>query len=417
MDEKNEQPGFDNPAIQNRSSRIARLLAFSTTGLFFLAVCYTLSIAQDILIPVTAAVILSLLLQPATRLLGRAKIPEAIAAGVVVFAVFAVLSVGVFFLADPAAKWISSMPDVVAEVQEKIKEPIEEIKDAKEAVEEMVDETKGNTAGKVSSLVKSDTPPQRGHGEPSRVSLVEVLTQTFVVLSDVAWGAVIIFVLLYFLLATGSLLQENIILALPTLRDKKQALQVTGAVQHGVSDYLLTVILINVGLGVAIGFAMYVIGLPNPALWGAMAALLNFIPYLGAIAGSVVVTIVGLVTFPMPLQALLAPFVYITINSLEAYVVTPTILSRRLTINPIAVFLSVIFWGWIWGIPGALMAVPILASLKVVCDATDRLAPVSQFLSGRRQDGERPPRIKPSLRRAKKTRPAVTSRGDMGEDA
>lgn len=109
--------------------------------------------------------------------------------------------------------------------------------------------------------------------------------------------------------------------------------------QRGVSAYLATVILINLGLGVAIGFAMYVIGLPNPALWGAMAAILNFIPYLGAIAGSVVVTIVGLVTYAAPVEALLPPIQYIAINSLEGYLVIPAILSRRLTINPIAVFL------------------------------------------------------------------------------
>ena len=414
MTEKNEQPSFDVSGSQKGASRTARVLAFSTTGLFFLAICYTLYIAQDILIPVTAAVILALLLQPASRLLRRAKIPEAIAAGIVVFAPFAVLTVGIVFLADPATKWISGMPDIVAEVQEKIKKPIEEIKDAKEAVEEIVDETQssaaGKAAGKIGKLVKQDTAPQRGHNKPSRLTLVEVLTQTFVVLSDVAWGAVIIFVLLYFLLATGSLLRENIILALPTLRDKKQALQVTSDVQHGVSDYLLTVILINLGLGVAIGIAMYVIELPNPALWGTMAALLNFIPYLGAIAGSVVVTIVGLVTFTMPVEALIAPCVYIMINSLEAYLVTPAILSRRLTINPIAVFLSVIFWGWIWGVPGALMAVPILASLKMVCNATDRLSLISQFLSGRRRDDERSSSVRTSSCKAKKNRLNRSSR-------
>ncbi len=389
MDEKNERPWSDASGTHERAPGSSRILSFSTAGLFILAVCYTLHIAQDILIPVTAAVILALLLQPASRLLRRAKIPEAIAAGIVVLALFAALTVGIFFLADPAAKWISEMPGVVAEVQEKIKAPIEEIKDAKEAVEEIVEETQANADGtptvSVTSLKQSRSPPQPGPPEASRVTLVEVLTQTFVVLSDVAWGAVIIFVLLYFLLATGTMLRENIVLALPTLRDKKQALQVTSDVQHGVSDYLLTVILINLGLGVAIGVAMYVIGLPNPALWGAMAVLFNFIPYLGAVAGSLIVTIVGLVTYTMPMEALLAPAIYIAINSLEAYLVTPAILSRRLTINPIAVFLSVIFWGWIWGVAGALMAVPILASLKVICDATDRLAPVSQFLSGRRR--------------------------------
>jgi predicted PurR-regulated permease PerM len=199
-------------------------------------------------------------------------------------------------------------------------------------------------------------------------------------------GALIIFVLLYFLLATGTVLRENIIFALPTLRDKRRALTVTSNVQRSVSAYLITVILINLGLGAAIGFAMYAIGLPNPALWGAMAAMLNFIPYLGAIAGSIVVAIVGLVTYATPVEALLPPMIYLAINSLEGYLATPAILSRRLTINPIAVFLSIVFWGWIWGVAGALMAVPILACLKVICDATERLAPVSQFLSGRRAE-------------------------------
>ena len=366
----------------------ARAQAIALTGLFALAICYTLYLAQDVLMPVTAAVILALLLQPAVRLLRRVKVPEPIAAGLVVAALFAVLAVGIYFLSDPAAKWMSQMPDVVAQVQAKIKAPIEEIKDAKEAVEDIVEKTQGNEEvkpkGNAASAKKPDAPPEPVPSDAARVSLLEVLSQTFVVLSDVAWGAVIIFVLLYFLLASGTRLRENVIFALPTLRDKKRALTVTSDVQRSVSAYLVTVILINLGLGAAIGVAMYAVELPNPALWGAMAAMLNFIPYLGAIAGSVVVAIVGLVTYPTPVEALLPPMIYLAINSLEGYLATPAILSRRLTINPIAVFLSIIFWGWIWGIAGALMAVPILACLKVICDANERLAPVSQFLSGRR---------------------------------
>ena len=232
----------------------------------------------------------------------------------------------------------------------------------------------------------SEAPKPKSEQTPSettRISLLEVFSRTFPVLRDVGWSVLIVFVLLYFLLATGTTLRENIILALPTFRDKKRALEVTRDVQRGVSVHLATVTLINIGLGVAIGLAMYAIGLPNPALWGAMAAMINFVPYLGPIVGSFVVTIVGLVTFDAPVQALLPPVVYIAINTLEGNLVTPMILSRRLTISPIAVFLSVIFWGWIWGVLGALMAVPILVCLKVVCDANERLAPVSQFLSGR----------------------------------
>jgi predicted PurR-regulated permease PerM len=386
-----DSDGLDQPPSPPRK------FSFSIAGLFVLAVCYTLYFAQEILIPVTAAVILALLLQPVVRFLRRAKVPEPIGAGVVVLAFFAVLTVGIYFLSDPAAKWISQMPDVVAEVQEKIKGPIKQIKDAKEEIEDMVEETQADPkAAPRNSSQRSKAPEAKSEQAPAetaRVSLLEVFTRTLPILRDVGWSLLIVFVLLYFLLASGTTMRENIILALPTFRDKKRALAVTRDVERGVSGHLATVTLINIGLGVAIGLAMLAAGLPNPALWGAMAALLNFIPYLGAIAGTVVVTIVGLVTFDGLMEALIPPLVYIAINSLEGHLVTPMVLSHRLTISPIAVFLSVIFWGWIWGVPGALMAVPILICLKVVCGANKRLAPVSQFLSGRslRQEGPNAP--------------------------
>jgi predicted PurR-regulated permease PerM len=357
------------------------------TGLFVLAVCYTLHYAQAILMPVTAAVVLALLLQPVVRFLRRAKVPEPIAAAGVVVAFFAALTFGIYVLSDPAAKWISQMPDVVAELQAKIKAPIEQIKDAKKEIESMVDETQADPKAAPRTDPRRSEPPKTqsepAPSETTRVTLLEVFAQTFTVLRDVGWSVLIIFVLLYFLLATGTTLRENIILALPTFGDKKRALEVTRDVQRGVSLHLATVTSINIGLGIAIGLAMYAVGLPNPALWGAMAAMLNFIPYLGAIAGSVVVMIVGLLTYDAPVEALLPPVVYIVINTLEGNLITPMILSHRLTISPVAVFLAVIFWGWVWGVPGALMAVPILICLKVVCDANERLAPVSQFLNGR----------------------------------
>lgn len=385
--ERTNEPadGSDRPTVGARKSSTA------ITGLFVLAVCYTLYSAQEILIPLTAAVILALLLQPVVRFLGRAKVPEPIAAAVVVVAFFVALAVGIYFLADPAAKWRSEMPDFVAQVQAKIKAPLQEIKDAKQTIESIVHEpptvvkVEPKRAPDESEAADPSSEQARSEPEPSEntpLDLVEVFAQAFTVLRDVGWSVLIIFVLLYFLLATGKTLRENIILALPTLRDKKRALTVTRDVERGVSVHLATVTMINIGLGVAIGVAMYAIGLPNPALWGVMAAMLNFIPYIGAIGGSVVVAIVGLVAFDAPVEALLPPVAYIAINGLEGYLVTPLILSRSLTISPIAVFLSVIFWGWMWGIPGALMAVPILVCLKVVCDASDRLAPISQFLSG-----------------------------------
>jgi len=389
MNESGGRPPNDLTTRTGSPPPPTRIQSFATTGLLVLAVCYTLHFAQQILMPIMASVILALLLQPAVRVLVRVKVPAALAAGIVVAALFAVISAGIYVLSDPAAQWMSQMPNVLAEVQDKIKGPIEEIKDVKKEVESFVEEAQQDeTATPTPAPDKNKTiEPELPQVPPQtiKLSLLEVFTQSFAILSNVGWSAVVIFVLLYFLLATSRVLRENLVAALSSLRDKKRALAVTSKVQTDISAYLATVILINIGLGVAIGLAMHITGLPNGALWGAMAATLNFIPYLGPVAGAFVVAIVGLVTFDTPVQALIPPLIYFGINAVEGNFFTPMILSRRLTINPAAVFLSVVFWAWIWGVPGALMAVPILACLKVICDANERLVPVSQLLNGHQQ--------------------------------
>jgi len=152
--------------------------------------------------------------------------------------------------------------------------------------------------------------------------------------------------------------------------------------EDDVSFYLLTISLINAGLGIAIGTAMYLLGMPNAVLWGVMAALFNFVPYLGALVGAGVVGLVALLTVEQPLAALLPPLVYLTLTSIEGYLVTPAMLARRLTLNPIAVFLSLILWTWVWGIGGALLAVPLLATFKICCDHIEPLKPIGTMLEG-----------------------------------
>lgn len=368
------------------SARI-RVASFMLTGLFVLAASYTLHYAKDILMPVAAAVVLALVFMPVVRGLRRIKVPEPVAAAVMVLGFFAAIVAAVFFLAGPATKWISDMPEMVSEIRDKFEEPLSDIKNVKAEVENIVKETEGGPdtpPGPAAVSAGQDKADPQGSPTPVRVTLFDVFSRVFEVTRDVGWSVVIVFVMLYFLLATGSMFRDNVIVALPSWRDKRRALAVARDIERDISTYLATVTLINIGLGVAIGAAMHAIGLPNAVLWAVMAALLNFVPYLGAMVGSAVVLTIGLVSFDSPAQAMLPPAIYIAINAFEAYLVTPAILSRRLTINPIAVFLSVIFWGWIWGVPGALMAVPILACLKVICDATRHMTPLSQFLNGRR---------------------------------
>ena len=187
-------------------------------------------------------------------------------------------------------------------------------------------------------------------------------------------------VLLYFLLASGDLFLRKLVRVLPRLSDKKRAIEIARQTEGHISTYLSTVTLINIALGLIVGVAMHLVGMPNAILWGVMAGLLNFIPYLGALATAGILAIVSVLTFDSLGRALVAPLLYLAINTVEGYLVTPMLLGRRLTLNPVVIFLGIILWGWLWGIPGALLAVPILATFKIFCDQIEPLAPIGEFL-------------------------------------
>jgi predicted PurR-regulated permease PerM len=150
--------------------------------------------------------------------------------------------------------------------------------------------------------------------------------------------------------------------------------------EEHISKYLVTMTLINVGLGVAVGGAMRLADMPNPVLWGVTAAVLNFVPYLGPVVTLGMIALVSLLTFEDLGRAFVAPGLYLGLNALEGYLVTPMLLGRRLLLNPVVIFLGIIFWGWLWGIPGALLAVPILVTFKIFCDHIGPLSPIGECL-------------------------------------
>jgi predicted PurR-regulated permease PerM len=164
------------------------------------------------------------------------------------------------------------------------------------------------------------------------------------------------------------------------LSDKKNAVEIAHAIESQISSYLATIAIINFCLGVAIGVAMALWGMPNPILWGVMGGLLNFIPYLGALIGVSVITLVAFTHFDLPSYGVLVPLTYYLLTAFEGYFVTPILLGRRLILNPVVIFLGFIFWGWLWHIPGMLLAVPILAVFKIFCDHIKPLEPVGEFM-------------------------------------
>jgi predicted PurR-regulated permease PerM len=311
--------------------------------------------------------LLSFLLAPVVKGLARLRLPAPLGAAVVLLAILGLTGLGVYWLWEPAAQWIQQLPKSVAQIEAKVrsvKQSVEGFSEATKKVEDMAQ--MGNGGAESTFRVEVQRPSLTG----------AMLNQTLNLVATV--GAITI--LLYFLLASGDLFLQKLVRVLPSLTDKKIAVTIVHEVQHDISHYLLTITLINAGLGGAVGLTMFWLGMPNPLLWGVMAASFNFIPYLGAITSAVILTLVALLTFDDIARALTVPGVFLILTALEGFLITPTIVGRRLTLNPVAIFIWLTFWGWLWGVPGMLLAVPLLATLKIVCDHIRPLNPVGEFL-------------------------------------
>jgi len=195
-------------------------------------------------------------------------------------------------------------------------------------------------------------------------------------------GAIEVVVLLYFLLASGERLLQKIARLLPHRRNREDAVAIAREAETSISRYLLTQSAINLGEGIVVAIAMALIGVPNPLIWGACTALVEYVPYVGATVLAGVLTLVGFTTFSSPAQIALVPGVFLAIVGVVANFVTPHVLGRHLLLSPLAVFVGLVFWSWIWGVPGTFLAVPLLATFRIVCDRVDSLKPVGALLKG-----------------------------------
>ena len=337
------------------------------TGLFVLALFYTLYLARSFFLPIILAILLSFLLTPLMRGLKKLRIPSGLGAAILVFGLLGLIGVGVYELADPALEWMEQAPRSFRNVERKLREfkkPVQTMSRATEQVEKMTQVTGGGKSATVT--VQTET-------------LGEKL---FSRATDFVANGMIMFILLYFLLASGDMFLRKLIRVMPSLSDKKRAVEIARQIETEISAYLSMITLINVLLGLAVWGIMSLIGIPNPLLWGVLATFTNYIPYLGAIIMIIVLAMVGFITFDDIGQALLAPGAFVGLNILESYILTPLILGRRLTLNPVVIFLGLTFWGWLWGITGAVLAVPIMVVLKIFCDHSEALASVGEFMGG-----------------------------------
>jgi predicted PurR-regulated permease PerM len=373
----------------------------SLIGSFIIMLLGGIYFAKEILLPVALAFMLTLTLSPVVRYLAKFRIPESLSALVIVLTVVGGSVAGVYYLSGPVSGWIDGAPQTGRQIRSKIQSmraPVDAAVNASKQVEEMTSSTADPTVQKV--VVQQPGLLARAAG------------------GAVSFGSTagITIVLLFFLLASGRLFYEKLVRILPTMTEKKRAIRVVYAVEEEVSAYLLTISAINVGLGLVIGSAMWAFGLPNPILWGVMAAVLNFVPYLGALVGIGIVAVVALVSLPSPGAALLPPAFYFLFTVVEGQFLTPALLGKRLEMNTVAVFLAIAFWGWLWGVLGALMAVPILVSVRVLCDHFEGLSSLGEFLSGKPPE-EAEPADAPVAAQSSPNSPGLVAHSQVGSIA
>ncbi len=338
--------------------------SIALTGLFILAVFYTVYFMRSVLLPIVLALLLSYLFRPVVRALAQLKIPLPVGSAFILIGFLAIAGYGTSALATPTIGWLQKAPTGFTELQRKllpVKKSVAQVTHATDEIEKLA-----STSQETKSV------------EVKRHPVTEMF---FMRTPEFIASAVLLVILLYFLLVYDQVFIAKLVKLLPTLSDKKTAVGIAHDIESQVSRYLFTITVINACLGLAAGTAVGLLGLANPVMWGVMVALFNFVPYLGALTGIICMTVGAVLSFDSLGYAFVFPAVYLTLGVLEGSFITPWVMGRSLTLNPVIILLSLTFWGWMWGIVGVILAVPILAAFKIFCAHIKPMEPLAEFLS------------------------------------
>jgi predicted PurR-regulated permease PerM len=319
--------------------RRTELVAFSLAGLLLIAIVAVLYVGKAFFLPVVMAFVTGTMLSPAATFLEKQKVPRSLAAALIVFAVTAVVGFIVALIASPAMEWSSRLPELGAQLKDKV-----HVFDRPLALWRELQTMLGGSEGLPSLQM-----PKFEWVQPT----IEFLSPTFT-------EFLLFFVTLILFIASWRDLRRAMIMTFSDHDARLRTLRILNEIEVHLGNYLLTVTLINVGVGVAAGIVCALTGMPNPAGLGALAATLNFIPIIGPVAMFAILVVVGLVTFPTVSGGLMAALAFGGITFLEGHFVTPTIIGRRLALNALAVLLALAFWTWLWGPMGAFLSSPLL---------------------------------------------------------
>ena len=335
-------------------------------GLFFLALLTTAYVAREVVLPLIFAIVLKLLLQPALRILQGLRVPRLFAALLLILALFgSIVGLGAA-ISGPAGSWAAKLPEGIPRLQERLiflRAPINTLQVFLQQVEDF-----GGTGQSANAAAPTQGPT--------------LLTKLFTGTRNFASGFFTTVLFLFFLLLTGDVFLHRLVEILPRFKSKRQVVEISQQIERDISAYLVTITILNAAVGIAMALAMWLTGVGDPILWGTVAFLLNYVPILGTALGMAVFLFAGLLTNDTLWQALLPAGLYIVLHLIEGETVTPMLLAKRFTLNPVLVVISLVFWFWMWGIPGAILSVPMLAITKIICDRVRPLAAFGHFLEG-----------------------------------
>ena len=341
----------------------------STRVATFLLCCFAAYFARTLLIPIVTALFLYLTLRPVQRSLRRRHIPNSVAA----FAITALLALGlgasVYTVFQPARQMFAEAPTHLETVKHRLDFVFDKINSVNEATEELSKATEESSDDESSSDSDGVVPVEVR--QPAWSTNFVLLSGTGNLLSAFA----VVAVLLFFLLATGDELLAGIMDTLPSFSARLELLSVLEKAEQGLSGYFGRITAINFCLGIAVGLAMWLLGMPTPVMWGGMAMLFNFVPVLGAMAGCVVILLVAVVSFESTGYSFFVASCYFCLTALEGQIITPAVLGKSMNVSPVMVVVSLLFWGWMWGLAGIFLAVPILIVMRFVCDACEVCIP------------------------------------------
>ncbi len=335
-------------------------------GLFVLALLAAAYVASEIVLPFVFALVLKLLLQPAFRILERLHVPRILAALLLILALFGTIVGLGAAISNPARTWVAKLPEGIPRLQERLsfmREPIDTLQQFLQQVEDF-----GGTGPSPNAVASAQGP--------------SLLSKLFTGTRNFASGLFTTVLFLFFFLMSGDIFLHRLVEVMPRFSSKRQVVDISQQIELDISAYLVTITIMNAAVGIATALTMWLTGVGEPILWGTVAFLLNYVPILGPALGVLIFLFAGLLTHDTLWQALLPAGLYLGFHLIEGESVTPMLLARRFTLNPVLVIISLVFWFWMWGISGAILAVPMLAITKIICDRLRPLAAFGHFLEG-----------------------------------